>query len=896
MSLEPGVRLGPYQVVSALGHGGMGEIYKARDTRLDRTVAIKVLPDEFAADPQARERFEREARAVAALNHPHICTLHDIGRHEPAGLAGGAFDFLVLELVEGDTLAERLARGALPLERAVAYAGEIASALDRAHQAGIVHRDIKPTNVMVTKSGIKLLDFGLAKLKGRGAPVSMSGIEGRSTAIDTASGTILGTVPYMAPEQVEGREADPRSDIWALGVVLYEMVTGTRPFEGDTPASIIGAILKDTPPPLTERLHVVPRALDHVVETCLAKAPEDRWQSARDLQHALRQAMLPAPTPTSAARPIRARAMALAALLVVAAGSLAAGRLLAPRPPEPPLSILDIVPPPETTLLTTAASIPAAQFEVSPDGRHVAFVAAGSDGLPYLWLRPMAGGVSERLSGTAGASYPFWSGDSQSLAYFAAGRLWRLDLADRSPRALCDATDARGGSWNGRGDIIFALGRGAVLRVSAGGGAPVTATTLDASREEVAHRWPAFLPDGQRFLYVARGPRPALRIASLAGDLSTILPVETIFSGVITEDGYLLYVRDRALVAQPFDLDRNALEGDAVTVVPRVGTSSTGDSAFSVSSTGVLAFAVDLTSPGQLTWFDRDGRMAGTVGPLADHMDFELSPDGRRLLLTRVDPATASSDVWLMDLERGTEARVTTHPGIDAQPLWDPSGARLVFRSNRNGLADVWIRDIGGADSERLLFKGNAANPTAWSSDGDRILFNESISETGWDIGQFSFSRNEKVPFLETKSNELHARLSPDGRWVAYSSDESGQWQVYVRPVSGSGERIVLSTSGGFEPRWRGDGGEIYYLTPERQIAAVEIRPGPRVEAARPRVLFTARVDPLPVPLVVANGYRKTYTVAPEGTRFLVNVQAREQNTQAINVMLNWRTRLHAAR
>lgn len=277
-------------------------------------------------------------------------------------------------------------------------------------------------------------------------------------------------------------------------------------------------------------------------------------------------------------------------------------------------------------------------------------------------------------------------------------------------------------------------------------------------------------------------------------------------------------------------------------------------------------------------------------------MDFELSPDGRRLLGTRVDPATASSDVWLMDLGRGTESRVTTDPSIDAQPLWDPLGTRLVFRSNRNTLADVWLRDIGSADSERLLFKGNAANPTAWSSDGDSILFNESISESGWDIGRFSFSRNEKVPFIETLSNELHARLSPDGRWVAYSSDESGQWQVYVRPVSGAGERIVLSTGGGFEPRWRGDGGELYYLTPERQIAAVEIRLGPRVEATRPRVLFTARVDPLPVPLVVANGYRKTYTVTPDGQRFLVNVLAREQNSQAMNVMLSWRTRLRAAR
>jgi Tol biopolymer transport system component len=577
---------------------------------------------------------------------------------------------------------------------------------------------------------------------------------------------------------------------------------------------------------------MAPAALDRIVSTCLEKDPDERWQTARDLRRELEWLSCSDPR---VVKPAEAGRRWLGAAALVAAGTLVgvgvgAGVWRAPST-APASIVLEVVPPPDTTLLTTASSIPAAQFALSADGRHLAFVAAGLDGRPALWLRALDSGPARRLAGTEGASLPFWAEDSRALAFFASGQLKRTDLEGSSPQGICSAIDSRGGTWNRDGVIVFAIGSGGLFRVNAGGGSPTPLTTPDAGRGEVSHRWPSFLPDGKHFLYTARGVQPGLLIGSLEGGPPTRVN-DSAFAGVVRASR-LFFIRNRALVTQPFDNERRQVSGEPVVLVPRVGTSSTGQNAFAITG-DVLAYADDITSPGQLTWFDRAGRVVGTVGPVADHLDFELSPDARRLLVSRVDTERSTSDVWLVDLERHTDARLTTHPGIDASAQWDPSGSRVVFRSNREGLADAWIKNLSSGEAERLLFKGSASNPTSWSGEGV-LLYNDSLPGTGWDVMQFEEARGATSPFIQTPFNELHGRFSPNGQWVAYSSDESGRWEVYVRPARGSGAPVTVSNTGGFEPRWRGDGKELFYLTPDRQVVAVELRTsgelhlGPRV-------------------------------------------------------------------
>jgi eukaryotic-like serine/threonine-protein kinase len=886
MPLTVGTRLGPYEILGALGAGGMGEVYKAVDTRLDRTVAIKVLPLEVSNDPDLRSRFEREARAIAALDHPNICGLHDVGEQDGT-------NYLVMQHLEGETLAARLARSegrALPMSDVLKIAIEIADALDKAHRAGITHRDVKPANIFLVRRGgvsappqAKLLDFGLAKLRCPAA--SISGMTQLATASpNTAKGMILGTVHYMAPEQVEGREADARSDIWALGVVIYEMATGRRPFDGDSPATIIGAILKDCPSPVSKTTS----ALDHVVSACLEKEADRRWQSATDVHLELEWIRQNSPSLSMVAgatkTPLSILWPAVAVVATIAVIAVAAG---VRRPSGIADTIrLQVPPPPGTTFITVTASIPAIQLALAPDGRKLVFVAVEPGRAPTLWMRSLNDDVSLSVPGTDDASFPFWSPDSRSLAFFAHGRLRRVDPGMGEPRDIADALEPRGGTWLRDNTIVFSSAQGGLWRVAAGGGTPERAGPEVAAGGD---RWPRALSDGRRVLYVARRPLQSDRgvySSSMDGGAPTrVLAASTPVA--YASPGYLLFVQGRTLLAQRFDSQSSKFSGEATAIAARVGVNSLFYGSFDASDNGVLAYGPPLSSQSQLTWYTRDGQRQETAAPRNDYIDFDLSPDGQRLLSTRIDTQTGSGDVWLMDLRRGTDSRLTseviTAPGgVSGAAAWAADGSQLAFRSNRAGLAYMYTKAPSGAAADELLVSGTAVNPTSWSAD-NRIVFHDTGLRTGWDIWQVNLNDRQRVPLIQTAFNEMQGQLSTDGRWLAYASDESGRWEVYVQPVPTNGAKWQISTNGGFEPRWRRDGRELFFLTLGHEVMSAAVTMRPAFEADVPRRLFVA-----PMEGAVPSGYHRYYAISPDGSRILINEKQTDGDRGAITVVLNW--------
>src|SRR5262245_51665427 len=652
MPLSVGSRLGPYEILSPIGAGGMGEVYKARDTRLERTVAVKVLPAQLSVSSDARQRFEREAKTISQLSHPHICALYDVGRE-------GETEYLVMELLEGETLTERLAKGALPLDPTLRFGQEIADALDKAHRQGIVHRDLKPGNVMLTKSGVKLLDFGLAKAM---SPASQSptALTSLPTAMNegnlTKEGTILGTFQYMAPEQLEGREADARSDLFALGATLYEMATGKKAFTGKTQASLIGSILRDEPPSVSSIAPMTPPAFDRVVKTCLAKDPDERWQTAHDVRLQLQwiaeggsQAGLPAPL--AELRRSRER-LAWAANIVTAALAIAATWLFLQSRREPARIVQSSILPPDKTEFNFLSG----SMALSPDGRLIAFIAGN-----LLWVRPLDGLSARPLAGTEGPTYPFWSPDSRSLGFFAGGKLRKIDVSGGPPETICDAPAARGGTWGRDGTIVFAPStRYPLHRVAASGGAVVPITKLDPSKGEISHRWPTFLPDGRHFLYVsfhAIGGSEQANNSIFVGSLDsqrTEMLVRTNSNAIYSPPGYLLYWRENVLLAQPFSAKSLRLTAEPFPVAEPVQyAQGFGNAIFSVSQNGLLAYQRGRGSvPSQLTWFDRAGRQLEAAAPPGDYRNPAISHDGQKVLVDVPATQTLGDDVWVSDLVR----------------------------------------------------------------------------------------------------------------------------------------------------------------------------------------------------------------------------------------------------
>jgi serine/threonine protein kinase len=849
----------------------MGEVYRAKDTRLNRTVAIKVLPGQVSNRADLRQRFEREARAVSSLNHPHICALYDIGHQN-------GIDYLVMEYLEGETLAQRLIKGALPLDQVLRYAVQIADALDQAHRHDIVHRDLKPGNIMLTRSGAKLLDFGLAKLKLDSGAV-LTGLSALATGGQslTAEGTILGTVQYMAPEQLEGKEADARTDIFAFGAVVYEVATGHKAFTGKSHVSLIAAILEHEPPPLATLQPLTPLPLERLVKKCLAKDPEERWQTAHDLKDELKwiaEAGSQAGQETTLGTPHKSHqrlAWSLAVLGFLATVTLVLAYIN--RGPTDVRSIRFIVPPPEHTSFAGSLSL-------SPDGRRLAFTATDSAGRDFLWVRPLNSLSAQPLTGTEGATHLFWSPDNRFIGFFAQGKLKKIAASGAPAQTVCDAPDGRGGTWSRDGVILFTpKPRGALYRVPAAGGIPTTVTTLNLAKE-FSHRWPQFLPDGHRFLYLI--PGKGIYVGSL--DSKESWRFFDAGSGVEhVPPGYLLFIRDEMLMAQAFDANQVRLRGEPFPIAEQA-VSGIARGHFSTSENGVLAYR-STRAVTELVWFDRAGKELGSLGPPGEYSNPRLSPDGKSVVVERLDPQTRKDDLWLIDSSRGIFSRFTFDTSGDFSPLYSPDGSRIVFASNRAGSEDLYQKASSGTGKEEVIFKSSQAiYPTDWSRDGRFIVYSSPGPKGDLDMWVLPlFGDGKPLPYLQREFDETSGQFSPDGRWMAYVSNETGRNEVYVQSLPTTGGKRQVSSDGGSQPRWRGDGKELFYLAADRKLMAVAVRGGTSLETAVPRALFETRLDTSSF-----HGVKNNYVVTADAQRFLINTPAGEASSAPITVVVNW--------
>ena len=881
MVLEPGTRLGPYSVTAQIGAGGMGEVYRARDTRLDRTVAIKVLPEHVAADPDLKQRFEREARTVAALNHPHICTLYDIGSQD-------GIDFLVMEYLEGQTLAQRLEKGALPLDQALQIAIDMTDALDKAHRQGIVHRDLKPGNIMLTKAGAKLLDFGLAKLRKTGTfGATLASAAATQSEPLTGQGTILGTVQYMAPEQLEGKEADPRTDIFALGAVLHEMVTGEKTFRGESQASLVGSILKDEPRPLSELRPVSPLMLDRVVKKCVAKDPEDRWQSAHDLTDELKWVAEGGSTvvgPVAALPPHKSweRVWMLAAVVssLLAVGVIV---LYVTRPPSGTTAVqFEFQAESADSFLTT--------FALSPDGRHVAFAdLVGGQG---IFVRSVDAVEPRLVPGTEGGTRLFWSPDGRDVGFWSLAdeTLKAVESTGGPVRTLCNPPVVSWGTWNQAGVILFSSGN-ELFRCSASGGGPTPVTALGESRHGIQ---PQFLPDGNHFLFVRKtsgGDGPGLYVGSLdSGDARLV--VRTPYKAHYGPPGHLFFVRDQTLFAQPFDVDALQLAGEAITVAPDVATFlPLGLALFSVSAAGGLAFqdGGSLTTT-QLVWLDRAGNLLESIGVPGEYDNFAVAPDETRLVVEIPDSATGTADLWTVDLPAGGMQRFTFDPADDRLPMWSADGASIIFASARGGgPLQLWQKPASGAGEAALLLATDE-NAVPIASDGERLVFGlgDNTSGGSGEVGLLTLSGDSEplaVRLTPTGFPAYHYDLSPDGRWVAFVSGESGRTEVYVQNFPPSGGKWQVSSEGRWQPKWSADGKELFSLDPAlgrlAGFHAVDVVvDGDTFTRGRARELFQHGVK------IDTTLSTRSYYVSRDGRRFLLNTQT-ERPIQPVTWVLN---------
>jgi eukaryotic-like serine/threonine-protein kinase len=901
MAIQSGTHIGPYEILSAIGAGGMGEVYRARDPKLGRDVAIKVLPEAFARDAERMARFQREAKVLASLSHPNIATIYGLED-------SGSTRALVMELVEGPTLADRIKAGPIPVDEAVRIARQIADALEYAHERGIIHRDLKPANVKVTSDdAVKVLDFGLAKaLEGDPSSIDIS-TSPTISRMATMQGVLLGTAAYMSPEQAKAKSVDRRADIWAFGCVLYEMLTGKQAFTGETVTDTLACVIKEEPDP-SKLPAATPMRVRVLLQRCLQKDPKQRLRDIGDARISLDEVLSGAPDLAPMGRaegavgPFWRRVLPWALFGVTAIAFAVLGGVYL-RVVKMPKSVepmrLEITVPEKVTL--------GPALGLSPDGRQLVFAAIGPDGVIRLWIRSLDSGEAHPLPGsetTRTVPPPFiWSPDSRYIAFDAGGKLKKIAVSSGATEMLCDLQEtAVGGSWNAEGVVIFGQTNGGLMRVSANGGMPSPLTTLDLSRAEGAHFLPSFLPDGRHFLYLRVGSKPennGIYIGSLDAkpeeqDRRRLLAINSDAIYAPSSDpsfGQLLFVRDGTLIAQPFDARRLELSGEPATVAERIGTYSTFG-LFSISKNGILVYR---TSGGggefQLTWFDRQGKVLGTAGERALYSTPALSPDGKRAVVRRVDLQSIppKDDLWLVDFSRATTTRFTFGSVRAEYPIWSPDGNRIIFVSGSNPDARyLYEKPASGAGDEEPLLKSSELNfPSNVSRDGRFLLYTAVDPKTKYDLWVLPFKGDKKpFPFLRTEFSEVDAHFSPDGHWVAYGSDESGDFEIYVRRFSpeptakgsDTGGKWQISYGGGTEPRWSGDGKELYYLTRDSKVMVVEVSTSSVFQAGTPKLLFQA---PQQFERTVGD-----YTV--DGKRFLFLVPAEQTRQAPFTVVLNW--------
>jgi serine/threonine protein kinase len=868
MTLSSGSSIGTYEIVELLGSGGMGEVYRARDSRLKRDVAIKVLRPEFAADGERVARFRREAEILASLNHPHIGAIYDL--EDVDGL-----QFLVLELVEGETLADRIARAPVPVDEALAIAMQIAEALDAAHEKGIVHRDLKPANIKLSREErVKVLDFGLAKPR-QTEHRSLSNV----TTMTSVPGMILGTIAYMPPEQARGEETDRTADVWAFGCVLYEMLTRTEVFEGPTAAEVLAGVMKSEPD--WTRLPVeTPVPIRRLLRRCLQKDRKQRVQCIGDAKLEIAEARNYSATDVSATSGGLSRRERIAWIVVsIALLVLVVIATWAFRSSPPHEMRVDIATPTSENL---------ASFAISPDGLQIVFIADSSPA--GLRLRSLESAETRPLAGTENAAFPFWSPDSRSIGFFAGGKLKRIDVKNGLITTLADAA-GRGGTWSSDGVIVYAAGSNTPLfRIAATGGQPVAVTRL---RQQGTHRQPHFLPDGHHFLFWGQDG-PVDTRAVYVGNIDGTEPRRIVDSEVTADyapSGHLIFYREGRLFAQPFDAARLTLGGSPTLVAEHVlSNSGLNIAAVSTSVAGLVAYRTATPRERQFIWFDRTGSEIQRVGAPdeAESTGVSLSPDASRVALSRA--VNGNIDVWFLEIARGVLSRFTSDASRQRWPQWSPDGERVVFGSNPSGTYDLYQRSVNSVEPEQLLLKTpNSKGATDWSADGRFLLYESREPKTGMDLWALDLKEQKQLPLVQTEFEEGNGQFSPDGKWIAYESNESGRYEVYVQPFPGPGRKTQVSIKGGAQVRWRRDGNALFYIALDERLTEVPLRfntggqvadPGPAIS------LFTTHVGGASQPQD-----EQQYAVSSNGDRFLMNVVTQETSASPITVILNWKAR-----
>ena len=882
---------GHYRILSKLGQGGMGEVWRANDTKLNRDVAIKILPEAFAEDADRMARFTREAQILASLNHPNIAAIYAVEARA-----------LVIELVEGPTLAERIEQGCIPLDEALPVARQIIEALEYAHERNVVHRDLKPANIKITPEGrVKVLDFGLAKAMANDTGPGDPMVSPTLTMRATMAGTIMGTAAYMSPEQARGKNVDKRADIWAFGVVFYEMLTGRSLFGGGETVSDSLAAVITRDPDWADLPAGTPAPIRKLLERCLRKDPKIRLRDIGEARIAVDEPLTPSDAVSKPAPPMRRRfPWWTAAAFVLALAGIAVGVVHFGEPHPDVTPVRFEIPAPEKLVVGNGG------IAISPDGRRLAFIAAGADGSSKVWVRSLDSLAARVLPGTDGAGYlPFWSPDSRFIAFGAGGTLKKVDAGGGPPQTLCEiSASITGGSWNSDGVILFGHSSSGIYRVSQAGGVPTQITTPDEAHGEAGHLRPWFLSDGRHFIYIARTNNAEQSInylASLDSKERTRLVATRQAAAYApptggSKFGHLLFLRDNTLMAQPMDPRRYELTGEPFPVAEHVG-SLLAMGWFSVSANGVLVYRSGESAGdqlAQLAWFDRQGKPLGSLGPAGAYFGLELSPDGARVAVDELDNSTR--DIWILDAARGVPTRFTFDPGVHREPHWSPDGSRLVFASDRGhgGRWSIYQKPSNGSGNEELLLDDTAPLlPGGWSPDGRRLIYQRIDAKTNLDLWILPLSPGGKPEvYLQTPFVERQPQFSPDGRWVAYASNESisNQYQVYVQPFPpGAGKFQVSTGAGGAEPHWRRDGKEIFYLGADGKLMAVEIKTQPRFEAGVPQALFDTHIV-TPTLLSMLGSFK--YDVTPDGRRFLVDrisTAADQRGTVApITVVLNW--------